>query len=291
METNGTFTDAIARVIQNTEGTIIADGKSSHFKYGYASIDAVLAHLRKAMSDEGITLGMNELDFSLHQMSESGKKPPMILAKYEFWLEWKGKISERESLTQTAILGKDQTPGAIRSYALKYWLRAKFMLSIGEGDLDSNPTGGIGQSPPPSAPTYGAPPPAPTYGAPPPAPTYGAPQPPPPDPAITPVEKHQQDVHQQDQIFDYRQQLFQLMTGRGFQIQHIDEVACWINGIDVKSSIIDKMDLKQLNMVKRFFDITAALQSRQRLLEGVQNAMADGISAKQLLINFGLLNQ
>lgn len=182
------ISEAIAAVIADTPAGIGTTDKNPHFKYGYTSIDAVLKHLRSAMAKHGVSLCMSEENFE--SFTRGQKAALYVKVTFSFWLTWQDQETPKETLTQVANFKNAQSIGALRSYACKYWLRLKFMLALGEKDLDaSTDTIPVQQSPGPYPPP---PSPQPQYNqhAPPaqPAPSQQQPPPPPPQPEYTASE-------------------------------------------------------------------------------------------------------
>lgn len=240
-----TIAEAVSAVMRDTGAQVGTDGTNQHYKFGYVSIDKMMFHLRQSMAENGLSFSMNEVSFDLRERQDKyGKTNLMIIAKYEFWLTWKDQKTDPEGLTQTAVLIKEQTIGAIRSYAIKYWLRAKFMLCIGEEDLDAsgrrieiqNQQSQIVHS------------------------------------------QHAQSVDQTNTLHVMRNQIFNLMVKFGFSNDY-GSVIGWILGNP--NTDIQQITERDAQIVSRFLNLTQSLNGN--ITDSVRTAIQKNVPVKDYL--------
>lgn len=112
------------------------DEKNNHGAYNYVSVDSFKNLVRPLMAKHGLSLTMNEVAYSLEPIQ--GKSGVTMSARitYEFRLRHEsGEVDEPERATITLPYTGAQTAGAAKSYALKEYLKGRFLVSTGDKDL------------------------------------------------------------------------------------------------------------------------------------------------------------
>lgn len=186
----------IAQAMAEIRGQIDFDSRNNFAGYNYASGDAIYAACREAIANAGLTLWQDEIDFKFTEiggktvcqvvygfaMSMGIVKPPMTNdgGKPSSRGAGLGKGTDNwERVTVVDSWKGVQTGQALRTYALKYWLRGKFLLATGEPDTDAD-IGNGGSTPPPPQRQQPKPKPQPKPKAKPQARKEQPPEPPPP---------------------------------------------------------------------------------------------------------------
>lgn len=122
------------------------DAENRHMRYRYASTDAVFAALRPILAKHGIGVTCSEVECRYEPVrNEKGEEKLWAFATYELGID--GMDTERRHVAM-AVTGP-QSHGAMISYALKYWLRSKFLLDTGDADADDQPQSQV-QAPKPA---------------------------------------------------------------------------------------------------------------------------------------------
>ena len=116
-------------------GEIHKDATNKYAGYNYASADSVFEKLRKLMGKNNLVVSVNEVDFNMH--GEGNKPHARVVFDITLAHALTGEITSPERITVQSQYTGPQSVQAIRTYALKYWLRAKFLLSTGETDIDA----------------------------------------------------------------------------------------------------------------------------------------------------------
>ena len=134
-----TARNPVAGIILDTIGTIEKDETNEFAEYEYASADAIYSHVREEIANKGYSVWMNELSFDV---LEGEKKKQWLKVTYEIGLTADGGRPDDKELERITILAQYagvQTCQAVRTYALKYFLRGRFLLPTGEKDADVTP--------------------------------------------------------------------------------------------------------------------------------------------------------
>ena len=134
-----TARNPVARMILDTAGTIEKDERNDFAEYDYASADAIYSHVREQIANKGYSVWMNEISFDV---LEGEKKKQWLKVSYEIGLTADGGRPDDKELERITILAQYagvQTCQAVRTYALKYFLRGRFLLPTGEKDADVTP--------------------------------------------------------------------------------------------------------------------------------------------------------
>ena len=134
-----TARNPVAGMILDTAGTIEKDERNDFAEYDYASADAIYSHVREEIASKGYSVWMNEISFDV---LEGEKKKQWLKVSYEIGLTADGGRPDDKELERITILAQYagvQTCQAVRTYALKYFLRGRFLLPTGEKDADVTP--------------------------------------------------------------------------------------------------------------------------------------------------------
>jgi hypothetical protein len=128
------ITKAVAAVMEAVH-RLKKDDKNNHGGYKYVSVDDVKDHIRPLLAKNGLEIAINETDYALEAIQ--GKNGTTISARFTFEI-WLRHISGAESKADrtTVLLPHTgaQTTGAAKSYALKEWIKGRFLVSTGEKD-------------------------------------------------------------------------------------------------------------------------------------------------------------
>lgn len=105
-------------------------------KYRYTSVDDFKDSLRPLMAKHGLTPNADEVEYEIHELrGDKDKVSHHARFKFELWLEHvSGEKGAREGLTVSLPYVGAQTSGAARSYAIKEWLKSKFLASSGDSE-------------------------------------------------------------------------------------------------------------------------------------------------------------
>ena len=109
-----------------------------HFHgYSYASFDDILEAVRFAMSQNDLSLEVRDsIEMVEMELAVKGKAMEMRrvpLHRFAILLRWRGEpYGEAETLTMPADFSNPQRAQAVRSMAIKYYLRTKFLVPTGE---------------------------------------------------------------------------------------------------------------------------------------------------------------
>jgi len=127
-------------------GEVPKDLTNSYADYEYASADAIYRHARRSLLAGGLLPFQQELSKTWHERQQGGKTVRWLEVEYGLALTPGGvavEVRKLEKVTVVVQITGAQSMGAARTYALKYWLRGKLLLSTGDQaeDLDaSEPT-------------------------------------------------------------------------------------------------------------------------------------------------------
>ena len=120
---------AICQVMQAVQ-EIRKDARNSYAKYDYATADAVFEHIRPLLGDFGLVIETYETDAEITD--------GLFRATYSFTLRHvDGSTTTPETVLIANKFVGPQSLQAARTYALKYWLRSKFVLATGDADMDA----------------------------------------------------------------------------------------------------------------------------------------------------------
>ena len=125
--------EAMANLLAEVEG-IKPGAHHSHSGYSYATADQLFDMVRPLLAKHGFTLICDEIDCVVtDQTTKSGGR--FVLSKFSFRLFYEGEaIGDVERMTVGNVLLTPQSLCASRTYAVKYYLRTKFLININEKD-------------------------------------------------------------------------------------------------------------------------------------------------------------
>lgn len=133
--TSPALNDAICLVMLDVKRLRKADN-NAFAKYRYTSVDDFKDDLRPKLAEHGLSVHADEVGCETFEHTNS-KKETSLHAKFRFnmWLEHSsGEREKPEGLTVILPYTGAQTTGAARSYAVKEWLKSKFLASSGDSE-------------------------------------------------------------------------------------------------------------------------------------------------------------
>lgn len=135
----------VPEIILAVKDAIEQDAENTFAGYPYSSADAVYAAVRVAIAEQGLAPWMQEIEKEFREgKNDRGKRVLWGEFCFEIALTPGGRRPEEgqgERITIISPITGPQSMAAIRTYALKYWLRGKLLLETGEGDLDHDGRG------------------------------------------------------------------------------------------------------------------------------------------------------
>ena len=134
-------TGRIARAMLAMNGMVKHDGENnsvSSDSYSYASADAVYLHIRDALANEGLFPWQSEIESKVVE-GKKGSTYPWWMVTYEIGLAYdeNNRPEVVETVTAMALLRNAQALQAVRTFALKYYLKGKLLLGTGDKDTDA----------------------------------------------------------------------------------------------------------------------------------------------------------
>ena len=136
-------TTKLAEAVAQMPEAAPKDAKNKFKKYDYASADSLYRTIRPALAEAGYLPWQNEVSMETIERDKGEEKSHWIKAVYEMAITPDGiapKGGESERITVMCQLNDAQSFQALRTYALKYYLRGKTLTATGELDVDD--TGG-----------------------------------------------------------------------------------------------------------------------------------------------------
>ena len=127
--------DAMAQLMLDIEG--IKPGARHDFaRYNYSTADQVFDAVRPLLAKHGFSVTCDELDVKMTDVgTKSGGK--LVLSTYAFMTWYAGEeVGTLERMTVGNSLTSPQSLCASRTYAMKYFLRTKFLINVNEKDED-----------------------------------------------------------------------------------------------------------------------------------------------------------
>lgn len=105
-------------------------------RYRYTSVDDFKDALRPLMAAKGLTPCTDETSCeTFDKPDDKGKTSTHAKYRFRLWLEHiSGEVGRPEGLTVMLPYVGAQTTGAARSYAVKEWLKSKFLASSGDSE-------------------------------------------------------------------------------------------------------------------------------------------------------------
>ena len=145
--TDQIVTPSLAKAMLEMPVSIEKDQENSFAHYQYSSADAVFANIRTQLAKQGLAPWQQEISMEVIEQTKQNKdgterRSRWLKAKYQMALTPDGQAPmdnielEGEIVTVMCEFTTAQAFAAIRTYALKYWLRGKLLLATGEFDAD-----------------------------------------------------------------------------------------------------------------------------------------------------------
>jgi hypothetical protein len=115
------------------------DARNNHGGYDYVSVDDFKDSIRPLLAKHGLDARITEVSHSIEQLeTKSGKS---VSAVFTFEIRLRHTSGEQDEPERTTVMLPHtgaQTTGAAKSYALKEWLKGRFLVSTGEKDADAD---------------------------------------------------------------------------------------------------------------------------------------------------------
>ena len=109
--------------------------------YTYASADSIYDAVRFALKDNDVDIQIDEESCSFESATRNGKEVTVCTVTLAFRMTT-GLIPRERVQPERCTIRFDyrgpQSMQAARTFAQKYWLRGKFLISTGEPDLDAD---------------------------------------------------------------------------------------------------------------------------------------------------------
>lgn len=116
-------------------------GAKDHNKfqdYNYTSVDDYKDHIRPLLAMHGLAIRTQQIAFSLEELTDKHGKMSVV-ARYDLQFALahnSGEVEEPENVSIILPFIGAQTTGQARSYALKEWLKSKFLATSGNKGED-----------------------------------------------------------------------------------------------------------------------------------------------------------
>lgn len=133
------ISDRVCRVMIDLK-TVPKNGYNAFAKYKYATADDVFTAVRTVMATHGLSVRCQEVEDSLNikERGVEGKETMWMGVKFDLAFDLAGVGQERpERRTIMVPVTGPQSFQASTTYAIKYWLRGRFLLDTGEEDVDA----------------------------------------------------------------------------------------------------------------------------------------------------------
>lgn len=139
IRTTSELTRAVATVMASVTRLQKADS-NAFAKYKFTSVDDFKDHVRPLLASNNLTVRTDEVEFeTIEIVADSGKKH--MAARYKFTFQLCHSSGESDPLEHFTVMlpyTGPQTSGAARSYALKEWIKSKFLASSGDTDEEAD---------------------------------------------------------------------------------------------------------------------------------------------------------
>ncbi len=132
--TKGELTKAVCAVMSELQRVAKGD-ENKHGGYKYASVDDMKDGLRPLLAKHGLEVRITESGWSIEQLTT--KSGTQVAARFVFDITLRHISGAQDEPERTTVLLPHtgaQTTGAAKSYALKEWLKGRFLVSTGEQD-------------------------------------------------------------------------------------------------------------------------------------------------------------
>lgn len=110
------------------------DDRNKHGGYDFTSIDDFKDALRPIMADNGLSTHVSQTGFAMLEYTTS-KGEDRSIAQYDFAITLKHSSGEKDEPENTTIglpFTGAQTSGIAKSYAIKEWMKGRFLVSSGD---------------------------------------------------------------------------------------------------------------------------------------------------------------
>lgn len=119
------------------------DDKNNHGGYDFTSVDDFKDHIRPMMAAQGLALHVTQQHFELVEYiaNSKGKEEKRTVAQFDFAMTLEhtsGYSSNPEIMTVALPFTGPQTSGAARSYAVKEWMKSRFLASSGDSQDEAD---------------------------------------------------------------------------------------------------------------------------------------------------------
>ena len=144
-------TTKLAEAVAKMKDSAPKDAKNAFKDYTYASADSLYRTIRPELAKAGFLPWQNEVSMEIIERDKGQEKSHWLKATYELAITPDGAApspAESERVTVMCQLVDAQSFQALRTYALKYYLRGKTLTATGELDLDDT----AGDAPPAKTP-------------------------------------------------------------------------------------------------------------------------------------------
>lgn len=126
---------AVAAVMAEVH-SLKKDEKNNHGSYNYVSVDSFKNLVRPLMAKHGLSMIMSETAFELVPIQNKNGVTMNAKITYAFQIRHEsGAEDDPEHATIVLPLTGAQTAGAAKSYAIKEYLKGRFLVSTGDKDL------------------------------------------------------------------------------------------------------------------------------------------------------------
>lgn len=109
--------------------------RNAHGNYEYTTVDDMKDSLRPLLAQHGLDVRISEAEWCIDRLE--AKSGPQVAARFVFDVVLRhvsGSEDPPERITILLPHTGAQTTGAARSYAVKEWLKSRFLVSTGERD-------------------------------------------------------------------------------------------------------------------------------------------------------------
>jgi hypothetical protein len=111
------------------------DDRNDHGKYAYVSVDKVKDAIRPLLVKNGLDVRVTEVSHDFVTLESRNGSSTQARYSYSILLRHEsGEADDPDVITICLPHTGAQTSGAARSYAVKEWIKGRFMLSTGEKD-------------------------------------------------------------------------------------------------------------------------------------------------------------
>ena len=132
----------LAEAIADIRGAVEKDAHNKHHDYDYATADAIYLAVRDGLAKAGLTIYQQEVsrEFIDHTGGRGGTQR-WLIAEYDLGFQTSIALAPHvlERVTAVIHVATPQSFAAVRTYALKWWIRGKCLLATGDfaEDMDS----------------------------------------------------------------------------------------------------------------------------------------------------------